>query len=97
MPTDVRNVKHERDIIVNAIARIHCWLQINLSPPSFSPSIFFRKGPMSLLTKVSVIMPCETHVLGRKIKHSQPAKSNGFYSMLSGVVWTQQMALEPGR
>ena len=25
VPTDVRSIKHERDIIVNAIARIHCW------------------------------------------------------------------------
>ena len=65
MPTDVRSIKHEQDIIVNAIARIHCWLQINLSPPSFSPSIIFLKGPMWLLTKASVIMPCETHVLGK--------------------------------
>ena len=24
VPTDVRSIKHERDIIVNAIARIHC-------------------------------------------------------------------------
>ena len=24
VPTDVRSIKHERDIVVNAIARIHC-------------------------------------------------------------------------
>ena len=25
VPNYVRSIKHERDIIVNAIARIHCW------------------------------------------------------------------------
>ena len=61
-----------------------------------------RVCPMLLVTKLSVTMPCETHVL-RKLKipmavYILPAKGYRFYSMLSWVsCGRNKIALKSGR
>ena len=69
-PTDVRSIKHERDtcIIVKANTRIHC--SVANYEPQFSLILAIynfpeRVCPILLVTKASVTMPSETHVLGK--------------------------------